>query len=125
MESFDYKNEDTKTILILVGKEGVVASILAAALGLIYGVFLTEGDYLNTINRALFIMGIILALYAFVFGFRKDKENIKKSFKGKTTFKESYLAKLEARQERLIHLYRAGVVFFIAILFDLAKYYIG
>ncbi|WP_353893107.1 hypothetical protein PRVXH_002517 [Proteinivorax hydrogeniformans] len=124
MDNFNYKNESTRKIIVLVGQEGLVSALIAAGLGLIYG-FFSEGDLLDIINTSLFLMGIILTLYAFVFSFNKDKENIKKSFKGKTTFKESYLAKLETRQERIIHLYRAGVVFAVAILFDLAIYFIG
>ena len=116
-----YHNENLRKVLISVAKEGLLAAGIAGALGLIYSITFSERFLLRDIASAVFLMGIVLAVYALVFSMGEDKEIVKNVFK--KSVKDLYMAKASIRQERLIHLFRAGVVFACATVIDLGIWY--
>jgi glucan phosphoethanolaminetransferase (alkaline phosphatase superfamily) len=120
---FDYKKTPKLvSVLWLITKEGFLAAALAAVMGLLYGVFLSEEPLLRLINNSIFLMGAVLGLYALFFGVKGDKKIFKTMFV--SDVKEQYLEKLSQRKERLLHLYRAFVVFAIAVILDLILFYL-
>ncbi len=120
---FDYKKTPKLvSVLWLITKEGFLATALAAVMGLLYGVFLSEEPLLRLINNSIFLMGAVLGLYALFFGVKGDKKIFKTMFV--SDVKEQYLEKLSQRKERLLHLYRAFVVFAIAVILDLILFYL-
>ncbi|NBG87999.1 hypothetical protein [Isachenkonia alkalipeptolytica] len=109
-------------VLWLITKEGILAAALAAVMGLMYGFFLSEEPLLQLINNAIFLMGVVLGFYALFFGVSRDKKLVKNMFK--SNFKEQYMEKVSQRKERIIHLYRAFVVFLIAVVLDLLLFFL-
>ncbi|SFI26439.1 hypothetical protein SAMN05192551_11032 [Tindallia magadiensis] len=120
---YDYtKIPRLSTVLWLVTKEGLLATLIAAVMGAVYGFFLSDEPLLSFVNNAIFLMGIVLGLYALFFGIQRDKKILKNMFH--SDLKEQYLEKLSLRKERAIHFYRSFVVFMIAILLDLILFYL-
>ncbi len=120
---YDYsKNPKFSSVLWLITKEGLLATVIAAVMGAAYGFFLSDEPLLQLINNAIFLMGIVLGFYALFFGVQRDKKIFKNMFQ--SDLKEQYLEKLSLRKERVIHFYRAFVVFIIAILLDLIRFYL-
>ncbi len=109
-------------VLWLITKEGLLAAVLAAVLGMLYGFFLSDEPLTTLINNAIFLMGVVLGFYALFFGVSRDKKLVKNMFK--RDFKEQYMEKVSQRKERLIHLYRAFVVFVIAVVLDLLLFFL-
>lgn len=120
---YNYENKSKLCIVLwLITKEGLAASGLAALMGLLYGFFLSEEPLLPLINNAIFLMGVVLGFYAFFFGVQRDKKIFKNIFQ--SDVKEQYLEKLSIRKERVIHLFRAFIVFIVAIVFDLILFFL-
>ncbi len=120
---YDYtKIPKLSTILWLITKEGLLAALIAAVMGLLYGLVLSDEPLLQLVNNAIFLMGIVLGFYALFFGVQRDKKIFTNMFK--SDLKEQYLEKLSLRKERVIHFYRAFVVFMIAVLLDLILFYL-
>lgn len=122
-DQYDYsKVPKFSTVLWLITKEGLLATAIAAVMGTIYGLFLSDEPLLQLINNAIFLMGIVLGFYALFFGVQRDKKIFKNMFT--SDLKEQYLEKVSLRKERIIHFYRAFVVFIIATILDLVLYYL-
>ncbi len=120
---YDYtKIPKLSTILWLITKEGLLATLIAAVMGLLYGLVLSDEPLLQLVNNAIFLMGIVLGFYALFFGVQRDKKIFKNMFN--RDLKEQYLEKISLRKERVIHFYRAFVVFMIAVLLDLILFYL-
>jgi|GEM_PF-1612272 len=120
---YDYnKVPKLTTVLWLITKEGLLAAVIAAVMGVTYGFFLSDESLLKLMNNAIFLMGVVLGFYALFFGVQRDKKIFKNMFKN--DLKEQYLEKLSLRKERIIHFYRAFVVFTIATILDLILYYL-
>ncbi len=120
---YDYtKIPKLSTVLWLITKEGLLAAFIAAVMGALYGFFLSDEPLLHLVNNAIFLMGVVLGFYALFFGVRRDKKIFKNMFH--SDLKEQYLEKLTLRKERVLHFYRAFVVFIIAVLLDLILFYL-
>ncbi len=120
---YDYtKIPKLSTVLWLITKEGLLAAFIAAVMGALYGFFLSDEPLLHLVNNAIFLMGVVLGFYALFFGVRRDKKIFKTMFH--SDLKEQYLEKLTLRKERVLHFYRAFVVFIIAVLLDLILFYL-
>lgn len=120
---YDYtKIPRLSTVLWLVTKEGLLATLIAAVMGAVYGFFLSQKPLLQLANNAIFLMGVVLGCYALFFGIQRDKKIFKNMFH--SHLKEQYLEKLSLRKERAIHFYRAFVVFMMAIFLDLVLFYL-
>lgn len=120
---YDYnKVSKLSSVLWLITKEGLLATVIAAVMGLTYGFILSDEPLLELMNNAIFLMGIVLGFYALFFGVQRDKKIFKNMFT--SDLKEQYMEKLSVRKERVIHFYRAFVVFIIAIILDLLLFYL-
>lgn len=120
---YNYENKSKlRVVLWLITKEGLAASVLAAFMGLLYGLFLSEEPLLPLVNNAVFLMGVVLGFHALFSGVQRDKKIFKNMFQ--SDVKDQYLEKLSIRKERIFHLFRAFIVFIVAVVFDLILFFL-